>query len=446
VKYLEIAIQAVNEAKKAGAHAAEAYVLDSKSLTIEVANQTLETLKFANDTGIGVRVISPEGRVGFAFSTDVDAGHIGKVAQQAVANGKYSVADKFNVLPEKLEIQGGLDLIDERIGQVSVDEKIEMAKRIEQAAWQKEKRVNRTERCVYEDAEFGVALANSHGLSTHYRSGFCGLYGVVLAEQDGDVQTGMGLNYARCLADLSPENVGTEAAQEAVMLLGAKSVGTTRATLVLSPYVATNFFAILIPALGADAVQKGRSLFKDKTGEKVASSLINLVDDGRLKNGIASAPIDGEGVPTQRTELITGGVLQGFLHNMYTAGRDNVQSTGNGIRGSFKSGPEVGPTNIYIDKGATSRDQLIKDVANGFYVTSVMGMHTANPITGDFSIGASGIWIKDGQFTSAVRGVAIAGNILNLLGEVDAVGDDLRFFGSQGAPTIRISQITVSGS
>ncbi len=445
VFYLELAIKAVKEAEKMGAYHAEAYVLDARSLTVEVADQALETLKFANDTGIGVRVISPEGRVGFAFSTDIAVSSLTAVARQAIANGLNSSPDKYNVLPMSAGAVPVLKLLDAKIAAVSVEDKIEMAKRVEIAAREADPKVRRTERCVYEDAEYGVALANSRQLTVQYRSGYCGLYGVVLAEADGDVQPGMGIMYRRDFDSLNPEGVGREAALEASRLVGAKSIGTTQAALVLSPYIATNFFAVLIPALSADAVQKGRSLFRNKVGRKVASPLVSLVDDGRLDGGIATAPVDGEGVLSQRTELITGGVLQGYLHNSYTAGRDGVASTGNGVRHSFKGGPEVGPTNIFLQPGPQQPGDIISQVRDGFYVTSVMGMHTANPISGDFSVGAAGVWIKDGAFAQPVRGVAIAGNILDLMAGIDAVGDDLRFFGSQGAPTVRIDRITVSG-
>lgn len=446
MQYLDLAAETVKEAERLGAYQAEAYVLDARSLQIEVANQEIETLKFANDTGIGVRVIAQDGRMGFAFSTDIELPAMRSVAEKAVANCRNTFADRYNRLPAPGEEPQSAKGVDPAIARASVDEKIELAKRIERAARGSDKRVSRTERCVYEDAEYGVTLANSHGLAAHYRSGYCGLYGVVLAEADGDVQSGMGLCYSRDFACLSPEAVGREAAAEAALLLGAKTTGTTKTSLVLSPYVATNFFAAVIPALGADAVHKGRSLFRNKIGTKVASPLISLVDDGRLEGGIVSAPFDGEGVPTRRTALLEEGVLKGYLYNTYSAARDNCRSTGNGVRHSFKGLPEVGPTNIYIEPGKTARRDLIGGVQDGFYVTSVMGMHTANPISGDFSVGAAGVWIQGGQFAQAVRGVAVAGNILNLLGQVEAVGDDLRFFGAQGAPTILIGGITVSGA
>lgn len=446
MEYLELARLAVSEAQRRGAHAAEAYVLDARSLLVEVADQTVETLKFANDSGIGLRVISGDGRMGFAFATGVDSDVIGGVAGQAVANSRATHADRHNALPAPPADLPALNLLDPAIAAAPVETKIALAKAVERAARGSDRRVRRTERCVYEDAEYGVALANSVGLAVAYRSGYCGLYGVVLAEEDGDVQTGMALRYARDLAALDPDAVGGEAARDAASLLGAKSIGTARAALVLSPYVASSFFSVLIPALSADAVQKGRSLFAGKVGEQVASPLITLVDDGRLGGGIASAPVDGEGVATRRTELICGGVLGGYLHNAYTAARAGAASTGNGVRRSFKGLPEVGPTNTFIAAGATPRDAIIGGVRQGLYVTGVLGMHTANPITGDFSVGATGVWIENGEFTRAVRGVAIAGNILDILRDIDAVGDDLRFFGPQGAPTLRVEAVTISGS
>lgn len=444
--YLELARHAVREAGKKGAHAAEAYILDSRSLQVEVVDQAVETLKFANDTGVGVRVVGKDGRVGFAFATDIAPASLDATVGQAVANSRSTSPDRYNALPAPAGALPALNLLDPAIAATAVEEKIAMAKAVEAAARGVDGRVRRTERCVYEDAEYGVAIANSHDLAVAYRAGYCGLYGVVLAEEGGDVQSGMGLGYARDLAALDPAAVGREAADEACALLGAKEIGTVKAALVLPPYIVTNFLAVLVPALSADAVQKGRSLFAGRVGRRVASPLLTLVDDGRLDGGVASSPVDGEGVPTGRTELISGGELRGFLHNTYTAGRAGAASTGNGVRASFRSTPEVGATNIFFDRGATPRAALIGGVREGLYVTSVMGMHTANPISGDFSVGAAGIWIRDGEFAQPVRGVAIAGNILDFLGEVDAVGDDLRFFGSQGAPTLRLGKITISGS
>ncbi|MEG3070470.1 MAG: metallopeptidase TldD-related protein [Candidatus Syntrophopropionicum ammoniitolerans] len=190
---------------------------------------------------------------------------------------------------------------------------------------------------------------------------------------------------------------------------------------------------IISSALTAEAVQKGRSLFAGKLGNRVAADVVTLIDDGTLEGGIGSAPFDGEGVPTGRTVLIDRGVLQQYLYNTYTAAKDGVHSTGNGVRGTFMT-PEVGVTNLFIEAGQTPVAELFQDVASGLYVTEVMGMHTANPISGDFSVGVAGLLIENGEITAPVRGMAIGGNIIELFNNIDAVGDDLQFFGSRGCP------------
>lgn len=444
-KYLTIAESAVHRAKSGGAALAEAFLLSSKDLSIEIRNGEVETMKLAEDRGLGLRVIN-RGQVGFAFTTEFSASGIEQVVQQALANGANTEPDKFHTLPIITGAYPELELYDPTIRAASVEDKIKMAVEMENTAKAYDKKVKIIESSSYQDAEMEVSIVNSQGLQAHYQGAYCGIYLALVAGEGEDSQTGFAMKYGLKYADLDPVLIGKKAAERAVRMLGAKPVKSQRAAVVLDPYIATNFLGLLSPALSGEAVQKGRSLFANKVGQKVASDLITIVDDGRLAGGIASAPFDGEGVPTSETVLIAGGQLKGFLHNTYTAAKAGIKSTGNGVRGSFKSTPEVGTTNFFIRPGASSAEQIIKEVQNGLYVTEVMGMHTANPISGDFSLGASGIMIENGQFTKPVRGVAIAGNIMELLGAVDAVANDLEFFGGKGAPTLRVSSMSLSGS
>jgi PmbA protein len=180
-------------------------------------------------------------------------------------------------------------------------------------------------------------------------------------------------------------------------------------------------------------------------GERVAAAGVTLIDDGTYPTGIGSAPFDGEGVPSGKTVLVESGVLQGYLYNTYTAKKEGKASTGNAVRASFKTTPSVGTTNFYLKPGNQAPEELVREVSNGLYVLEVMGMHTANPISGDFSIGAKGVWIENGVLSRPVRGIVIAGNVIELLKQVDAVASDLRFFGSRGAATFRVTGLTVSG-
>jgi PmbA protein len=266
-----------------------------------------------------------------------------------------------------------------------------------------------------------------------------------VAGADGEQQSGFGLQFTRKYAELDPEAIGREAAFKAVRLLGASRMPTKRAAVVFEPYVVTNFLSVLSSALTAEAVQKGRSLFAGKIGERVAASGITVIDDGTLPGGLLSAPFDGEGVPSRRTVLIQDGRLLGFLQNSYTGAKDGLPSTGNASRGSYKSTPELGSTNFYLAPGELAPEEIIKQTDEGLYLTEVMGMHTVNPISGDFSVGAAGIWIEHGELTTPARGMVIAGNMLELLEGIDAVGKDLRFFIGKGAPTVRVVRLTISG-
>ncbi|WP_031514897.1 TldD/PmbA family protein [Desulfofalx alkaliphila] len=441
---LNVAEGAVAKARQRGAEMAEAYIVRSKSLSIDVHDGVVETMKLAEDRGIGLRLIN-NGKVGFAFSTELGATGIEELAKQAMANADINEKDQYNNLPDAGGQYPQLELYDPAIKEATVESKINLALEMEKAAKNYDKRIKVIESSTYQDGEAEVFIVNSKGLSATYRGAYSGLYVALVAGGDHDSQTGFAIDYSLKLKDLDPLKVGKLAAQRAVRMLGAKPISTQRLTVVLDPYIAASFLGLLGPALSSEAVQKGRSLFAGKVGTDVASNKVTIIDDGSMAGGIASAPFDGEGVPSSKTVLIDQGLLKGYLYNTYTAAKDAVESTGNGVRGSFKSTPEVGTTNFYIQPGEKDPEQLIKDIPKGLYLTEVMGMHTANPISGDFSVGASGILIENGQFTRPVRGIAIGGNVMELLKSVDAVGSDLQFFGGKGAPTVRVSQMTVSG-
>jgi PmbA protein len=444
LELVEIAEKAVNTAKKMGIEQAEAYVQDAKSLTIEVSKQQVEDLKFSNKRGIGVRVIK-QGKMGFAYTTDLSLEGIENVVKESIIVLNYSTEDEYNTMPGVIQDYLDLDLYDDSIQLISLEKKIDLAKQIEIAALEYDRRIKKTEKSVYQDAELEVALVNSLGIHAHYKSNYCGGYAWLIAEQDGDVQSGTGMNFTKKLEDLNPKNIGLEAAQKAVRMLNAKSVKTKRVPLIFDSYVVTNFLDLFASAVNAESVQKGKSLLSGKLGQKIVSEQITIIDDGLMPNGLATSIIDGEGVVPSKTVVIDKGRLISFLHNTYTAAKDGTKSTGNAVRGGFITTPEVGTTNFYLAEGTKNQEEIIQSINEGFYVTEIMGMHTANPISGDFSLGASGLWISKGEFSYPVRGVAIAGNVLELFNSVESIGNDLRFFGSIGAPTVLFGKVTVSG-
>lgn len=441
---LAVVESAVKQGMRKGAAAVEAYASTGSELSIEVRHREVETLKQAEDRGIGIRFFKGK-RVGFAFGTEISDEGLNDTLNRAIAAADYTAADEYQRLPEPRGAYPAVDLFDETITAAPVEDKIALALRMEEAALDFDRRVKVIESSTYQEVAGEVAVANSLGISALYRAAVCGLYISLAAEQDGQSETGYALRYGRRYGKLDPQVLGREAAERAVRLLGARTIKTCSVPVVFDPYVAVDIIGLLAPALTAEAVQRGRSLFAGKIGEKTAGGGFTIIDDGTYTDGVRTAPFDGEGVPTQRTVLVKDGVLQGYLYNTYTAAKEGCASTGNATRASFKSTPGVGPTNFYLEPGKTSPEDLMREIDEGLYVMEVMGMHTANPISGDFSVGASGVWIEKGVPTHPVRGIVIAGNMLELLKRIDAVGNDIRFFGSRGAPTFRVETLRVSG-
>jgi len=443
--FLKLGTKAVEKALKIGADNAEVFLLNARDFNIQIANQNIDTIKVAEERGLGIRIFK-DMRMGFSYTSDLNDTAVDQVIEQALANSLNTAHDEYLTLAEKTASYPNLDLFDQEISQKSVEEKIELAKEIENYAKKYDSRIKITERAAYEDSQYEIWIMNSLGLNGYYQGAYCGGYALVVGEEKGENQTGFGMQYNLKYKNLNPEIIGTDAGRRAVRLLGAASISSQKAPIVLEPYIATNFLGIISPALSAEAVDKGKSFFKGKTNKRIASKLVTLIDDGQMEGRVLSAPFDGEGVPTSKTVLVEHGVLNGYLHNTYTAKKAGLKSTGNGVRGTYRSTPEVGATNFYLAPGNLDPQQMIKEIDKGLYVTDVMGMHTANPISGDFSLGASGVWIEKGELTRPVKGIAIAGNLQELLGNIAAIGNDLTFFVGKGAPTIKINNISISGS
>jgi PmbA protein len=260
------------------------------------------------------------------------------------------------------------------------------------------------------------------------------------------MESGSGLSFVKSYADLKAEIVGREAAEQACSLLDARSIISQKIPLVFDQFTGADLLEVLANLLSAEAVQKGRSLFAGKLGQAIAAAGVTIVDDGRMANGLATAPFDDEGTPTRETVLIDSGELSGLLYNAYTAKKNNTQSNGHASRGSFKAPPGISPTNLYFKPGQITPEKMISSLNKGIYITRLMGLHTANPISGDFSLGAAGIMIENGEKTFPVRGITIAGNLVDLLRSIEVVGSDLRFITNIGSPTLLINDLTVSGS
>ncbi|MGE5405887.1 MAG: TldD/PmbA family protein [Candidatus Saccharibacteria bacterium] len=442
-KLINIGSWAVEQAKSKGVEA-ESFLLHSEDLSIEVREGQVETLKEAEEMGLGIRVFKG-GQMGFAFTTNLEQKAVLNAIDQAVNGARYTTSDTFNGLPDVSGNYPQVETYDPGIENTPLEAKIEISREIERVAKAYDKRIKVIEQAGYEDSRYSVAIVNSQGVQVYQKGAYCGIFIFLVAEENGDAQTGFSMVAKRHFSDLDAAMVGKEGAVSALRSLGSKGMPSRSMPCILEPYVMTNFLGVLSGSFGADAVQKGKSALGGKNGQQIASTGITLVDDGTYEKGVGSFPFDGEGWPSQRTVLIDSGIMKGLLYDAYTARKDKVISTGNGIRGSFRGLPSVSTTNLYIEPGQTSPEALRKDISRGLYVTEVMGMHTANPISGDFSVGAAGLMIENGELTYPVRGITIAGNLFDFLKDIDGTGNDLRFYGSTGSPSIRVKSLSIAG-
>jgi PmbA protein len=431
------------EAGEAG-EAVEAYAEESRRTEAKALRGEVEGLEFSESRGVGVRVIR-EARLGYAWAADPDADDIREIVRRARENSALAASDEHNVLPEPAPWRPIPELFREASAAVATEEKTRLALGLEARAISRDPRVTKIDEAQVSDAVSRVAIASTNGVEAEYQRTDAWCLAVTLAVEGDETQTGFSYRIARGLDELDWEAVADEAVERGARMLGAAKPETARVPVVLDQFAAMSFLGVLAGGLSADAVQKGRSLFAELVGERVGSELFTLVDDGTNVEGPGAAPFDDEGVPSGRTELFTKGALNGFLHNAYTAHKGGTVSTGNGKRG-YRSPPSVGTSNFYLDAGATSRDELLQRAEGGVLIQDVSGVHSgANPISGEFSVGATGLRISGGALGEPLREMTIASTLPEMLKAITGVGDDLRFFSSVGTPSVLIGEMTLAG-
>lgn len=444
-----LAARAVELSIAAGAGDADAYCMHGGETTVRVYEGKIEDITDAGSRGIGVRTFK-DGRSGYACGSDLSEEGLARLAAAAVEASAVTDVDGYAGLPEQFGKSETEQLSSERFEDWGLDRKAELALSIERAARGRDAAISNVEDTVYSDGRSQVAIANSRGFSGSYETTLCYAFAYAFAGQGADLMTGMGIDVARDPGGLDPEAIGHEAADRALELQGARQPASRRCPVVLDAFVSASFAGIVGSRLSADAVQRGRSLFAGKEGQRVASAAFSLADDATLADGLASRPFDDEGSPARRTELIGGGNLKTFLFDSYTARKEGRDSTGNATRGSYRSPPSVGTTNLVMEPGSASLDELISKAGNGVYVTNVKGLHSGvNPISGQFSVGATGRLIEDGRLTTPVREFTIASDVIAMLGQVSASGSASRwvpFGGSVRAVPLLIGEMAIAGS
>jgi PmbA protein len=440
-------------AVKAGASDAEAVVREGDEFSVNVRMGQVETLKESGSRGLGLRVFMGT-RSASTSTSDLTADGIRQLVDGALALAKVTEEDPFTGLPETAEfgaIPGDLHLYYDDVYSLSGAERIELARRAEAAALAADPRISNSDGGSFDAATGRKVLANSRGFVGSYRSSYAGVSAAPLAKDaNGDLQRDGWWSSARRLRDLeSPEAVGKEAARRTLRRLGARKVATQRVPIVFAPEVARSLLGSVFEAASGDAIWRSASFLAGRLGEQIAATSLNLVDDNTMllpsgAGGFGSSPFDGEGLPSRRTVVVEAGVLRTYLMNTYSARKLGLRSTHNASRG-LAGTPGIGCGNLYLEPGTLTPEEILAAIPAGLYVTGLMGFGV-NVVTGDYSRGATGLWIENGALTHAVEEVTIAGNLAEMLRNVTAIGSDLEFRGAVASPTLRIDGMTIAGS
>jgi PmbA protein len=435
----------IKEARKRGGFSVEVYMTASSSTSIDVKGQEIEALERADEFGYSLRVIGKD-RIGFSYSTEPDKWL--EVVEAAITNAAFTDEDPFSSLAEP-ETAPSVLTHDHGVSELTDDSLLEKALEIEKAALDHDRRIRKVRKASAAKTESEVLVMTSTGVSLRYAGTALSGQIMVVAEDGEDSQMGWGFESSRLLSDIDFPAIGSIAAERAIQLLGAGKAETGRGDILLESHVATELLGILASAFSSENIQKGKSLLAGRRDEKVFSERLNLIDDPTLEGRPGSRPFDGEGTPSRRIRLVTEGVVSNFLYNIRTAKREGLSSTGNAVRAGIESLPGVGISNLFIEPASgdycLSREALIGSMKRGIIVTEAMGMHTANPISGDFSVGITGLWVEEGRVVRPVKEAAISGNIQDLFRKIVAFGDRTKFYGRTGSPDILFEDIDISG-
>ena len=437
----------VTKALRAGATDAEVVFAEGDEFDVEVRLGEVETLKESGSRALGLRVLMGQ-RTATTSTSDISAEGIDRLVSGAVALAAVTSEDPFVGLADKEafgSVAGDLELYHEDVYSLPAKERIEYARRAEAAAMGYDARITNSKGGSFSAATGRKILANSRGYVGEVRTSYCSIAAQPIAQSaDGAMQRDYWYSDGRALRLLNtPESVGHEAARRALRRLGARKVKTQRVPIVFAPEISPSILGEVMGAVNGDAIYRNASFLAGKLGEQIAGANITIINDGTMPGKFGTKPFDGEGLPTRRTVVLQNGRLESYLLNTYTARKLNLKSTGSAARG-LAGTPGIGANNFYLEPGTQTQQEILAAIPSGLYVTELMG-HGGNIVTGDYSCGASGLWIENGELTYPVEEITIAGNMKEMLNNITAIGSDLIFYGSVACPTLRIDGMTIAG-
>ncbi len=444
---LEFAIEFLHERLSDGSvDDFELYASTTQHLQAEARDGQVESFSRSLERGVALRVVK-DGRLGMSSTGDLSAEELSDAVAHAVAAAQEAQESEGARFPApRTEVEALAERPGRPLSEISDEEKIEAAKRLERAVLAADPRVVRARTPIYTETSKRVILMNSQDVLEKGQRSVVSCRVQAVAERDGSSEMAWEYDHHIRFDDLDCEGIGRRAGQRAAALLGAKPVPTGRYDVYFEPRAASQMLRILMPSFFAENVQRHKSRLADKRDQQAFSPSLTIVDDGLLPGGAGSFLFDGEGVVHQRTPVVSDGYIRGWLYDGASAYRDGVFSTGNAQRGSIHAAPQIAVTNSFIMEGSKDPAELVRSCDGGLLVSDLMGLHTANTVSGDFSLGAVGFLVENGVRGRPVRGVMVAGNIMDLFKSVKGVGSDLGFFGQFGSPSLLVGNVQVDGS
>lgn len=425
----------------------EAFVSRGSSTEVQAFGGEVESFMSATSAGIGIRVIR-DGRVGFAHAGSLDPDVVAETLSEARDNRAFAEPDEWVALSEP---DGGTPIVhetwDDTVATLPTEDKVQMALDLEAAVLAADPRITGIRGAMYSDGSGEMALATSTGVRATDRGTGANVSVAAMAKDGDDTQIASGYDVDFGPTNLSLEKACNDAVHRVTRLLGAAQPKSEKLTIVLEPRMTASLIGILVGMLSGERMLKGRTPFLDRVGEVIASPLLSVVDDPTDARSFGATSVDSEGQTCRPLELVDNGVLGGFMHNTYTGRRSGEGTTANGVRG-YRSTPGVGSHAIIIQPGEGSIDDIIASVDNGLLVTQMTGLHSGvNAISGDFSVGAQGLMIRNGALAEPIREATIASTVQKMLTDIIAVGADTEWQpGGSGPVSIAISDISMSGS
>ena len=447
----QLATDIVTRAVKAGATDVEVTIRKGDEFSTVVRMGEVETLKESGSRGMGLRVLvaSEHGhRVASTSTSDFSAEGVEHLVRGALALAQVTSEDPFAGLADTGEfgkLEGDLELYHEDVYSLETAQGIEYARCAEAAALAADTRITNSDGGSFDAATGCRIFANSRGFTGEYRASSCSITASPIAlGKNNEMQRDYWYTYARSLKKLdTPESVGLEAARRTLRRLDARRVKTQQVPIIFAPEIARSLIGAIFDAASGDSIYRGASFFAGKLGEQVADKSVTVIDDHTIVGGFGTSPFDGEGLPSRRTVIVERGVLTNYLLNTYTGRKLGMKSTGNAARG-LAGNPGIGAGNLFLVAGTATPQEIHGSVQSGLYVTELMGQGV-NMVTGDYSRGASGQWIENGELAYPVQEITIAGNLKDIFRNITAIGNDLEFRGSVASPTLRVDGMTIAG-